>query len=126
MAKKSVDALLNDIRYINEAHYQLVQEVRALVRDLVNTVSEEVKYGGILFSSDVMFAGVFAYKDHVTVEFGQGAKIQDTFGFLEGSGKFRRHIKLKVTSDIEDRRLADYVRLALEVEVNEAASSNET
>jgi hypothetical protein len=73
----------------------------------------------------VLFAGVFAYKDHVTVEFGQGAKIQDTFGFLEGSGKFRRHIKLKVTSDIEDRRLADYVRLALEVEVNEAASSNE-
>ena len=125
MAKKSVDALLDDIRYINEAHYQLVQEVRALVRDLVNTVSEEVKYGGILFSSDVMFAGVFAYKEHVTVEFGQGAKIQDTFGFLEGSGKFRRHIKLKVTSDIEDRRLADYVRLALEVEVNEAASSNE-
>jgi hypothetical protein len=125
MAKKSVDALLNDIRYINEAHYQLVQEVRALVRDLVKTVSEEVKYGGILFSSDVMFAGVFAYKDHVTVEFGQGAKIQDTFGFLEGSGKFRRHIKLKLSSDIEDRRLADYVRLALEVEVNEAASSNE-
>ena len=124
MAKKSVDALLDDIRYINEAHYQLVQEVRALVRDLVNTVSEEVKYGGILFSSDVLFAGVFAYKEHVTVEFGQGAKIQDTFGFLEGSGKFRRHIKLKVTSDIEDRRLADYVRLALEV--NEAASSNET
>ena len=126
MAKKSVDALLDDIRYINEAHYQLVQEVRALVRDLVNTVSEEVKYGGILFSSDVMFAGVFAYKEHVTVEFGQGAKIQDTFGFLEGSGKFRRHIKLKVTSDIEARRLAEYVRLALEVEVNEAASSNET
>lgn len=125
MAKKSVDALLDDIRYINEAHYQLVQEVRALVRDLVNTVSEEVKYGGILFSSDVMFAGVFAYKEHVTVEFGQGAKIQDTFGFLEGSGKFRRHIKLKLSSDIEDRRLADYVRLALEVEVNEAASSNE-
>lgn len=125
MAKKSVDALLDDIRYINEAHYQLVQEVRALVRDLVKTVSEEVKYGGILFSSDVLFAGVFAYKEHVTVEFGQGAKIQDTFGFLEGSGKFRRHIKLKVTSDIEDRRLADYVRLALEVEVNEAASSNE-
>jgi hypothetical protein len=125
MAKKSVDALLDDIRYINEAHYQLVQEVRALVHDLVKTVSEEVKYGGILFSSDVMFAGVFAYKEHVTVEFGQGAKIQDTFGFLEGSGKFRRHIKLKVTSDIEDRRLADYVRLALEVEVNEAASSNE-
>lgn len=122
MAKKSVDALLNDIRYINEAHYQLVQEVRALVRDLVNTVSEEVKYGGILFSSDVLFAGVFAYKDHVTVEFGQGAKIQDTFGFLEGSGKFRRHIKLKVTSDIEDRRLADYVRLALEVA---EATSNE-
>jgi hypothetical protein len=126
MARKSVDALLDDIRYINEAHYQLVQEVRALVRDLVNTVSEEVKYGGILFSSDVLFAGVFAYKDHVTVEFGQGAKIQDTFGFLEGSGKFRRHIKLKLSSDIEDRRLADYVRLALEVEVNEAASSNET
>jgi hypothetical protein len=115
MAKKSVDALLDDIRYINEAHYQLVQDVRALVRDLFKTASEEVKYGGIIFSSEVMFAGVFAYKEHVTVEFGEGAQIIDPFGFLEGSGKFRRHIKLKTTSDIEVRRLADYLRLALEV-----------
>jgi hypothetical protein len=115
MAQKSVESLLDDIRYLNESHYLLVQEVRRLVKELFHDVEEEVKYGGILFSSGAMFSGVFAYKEHVTVEFSEGAKIIDPFGFLEGSGKFRRHIKLKSTSDVIERQLAAYLRMALDV-----------
>ncbi len=113
MTKSSVQTLLEDIRLVSEHHWQIVEAVRALVRETFETCSEEVKYGGILFTSGVQFAGVFAYKGHVTVEFGNGAKIADTLGFLEGAGKGRRHIKLLSVAHIKDKQLAEYLPLAL-------------
>ena len=113
MTKKSVQALLEDIRLVSEQNYEIVEAVRALVRKTFKTSSEEVKYGGILFTSGVQFGGVFAYRAHVTVEFGSGAKITDTLGFLEGAGKGRRHVKLMSVAQIKDKKLAEYLPLAL-------------
>ncbi len=110
---KTVPALLEDIRLLGEEQFQIVEAVRALVKKTIKPLSEEVKYGGILFSSDVAFGGVFAYKEHVTVEFGHGAKIKGEEGFLKGSGKGRRHIKLKSVSDISAKKLVTYLPLAL-------------
>jgi hypothetical protein len=115
MTKKSVQALLEDIRLVSEQNYEIVEAVRALVKKTFETTSEDVKYGGILFTSGVQFAGVFAYKAHVTVEFGSGSKITDTFGLLEGAGKGRRHLKLMSVAQIKDKKLAQYLSLALQV-----------
>jgi hypothetical protein len=114
MAAKSVEALIDDLKMVNPERCELVEAVRSLVKKKFKPFSEEVKYGGILFSSGVQFCGVFAYKEHISVEFGQGAKIEDTFGFLEGAGKGRRHIKLASTQDIKTKKLAEYLVLALE------------
>ena len=113
MTKKSVQALLEDIRFMSEENYEIVEAVRTLVKNTFSAASEEVKYGGIMFTSGVQFGGVFAYKAHVTVEFGSGAKIDDTFRFLEGSGKGRRHIKLITLSQIKEKNMAQYLSLAL-------------
>lgn len=114
MTKKSVQNLLEDIRFVSEQNYEIVEAVRALVNNTTESASEEVKYGGILFTSGVQFGGVFAYKAHVTVEFGNGAKINDPFGYLEGTGKGRRHVKLMSASQIQDKKLAQYLSLALQ------------
>lgn len=113
---KTVAALLEDIRLLGEDQFQMVEAVRALVKQqqASHALSEEVKYGGILFSSDVAFAGVFAYREHVSVEFSHGAMIADTDGFLEGAGKGRRHIKLRSVGDIKAKKLAAYLPLALD------------
>jgi len=113
MTKKSAQALLEDIRLVSEQNDEIVEAFRALVKKTFETTSEEVKYGGILFTSGVQFAGVFAYKAHVTVEFRSGSKITDTFGFLEGAGKGRRHLKLMSVAQIKDKQLAQYLSLAL-------------
>jgi hypothetical protein len=113
MPTKSVEALLEEIRLRGEDGYEIVEAVRALVRQSFDVVDEEVKYGGILFSSGVQFCGVFAYKQHVSVEFGEGASIDDVFGHLEGSGKGRRHLKLRSVDDIKSKKLAAYLPLAL-------------
>ena len=110
---KTVQALLEDIRLLGEEQFQVVEAVRELVKKTIKPLSEEVKYGGILFSSGVAFGGVFAYKEHISVEFSHGAKIKDEAGFLEGTGKGRRHIKLHNLGDLSAKKLAKYLPLAL-------------
>lgn len=113
MPTQSVEALLDDVRLLSEARHDIVQAVRAQVRQVVKPLSEGVKYGGIMFSSDVPFGGVFAYKDHVSVEFSHGAAIEDPLGHLEGGGKLRRHLKLLSADDVRAKSLATYLPLAL-------------
>ena len=84
-----------------------------MAKQSVKNLTEEVKYGGIMFSDGTPFGGVYAYKDHVSVEFGHGAKINDILGFLEGSGKGRRHIKLRTIADLSVKKLKQYIPLAV-------------
>lgn len=112
MAKKSIQAWLEDIRLLGEEQYQIASAVRVLVRQQFKPFAEELKYGGILFSSGTPFCGVFAYQAHVSVEFGQGARINDELGHLEGSGKGRRHLKFTCLADIENKQLSIYLPLA--------------
>ncbi len=113
MSTKSVGALIDDIRMLGEERHATVEAVRALIAKSLASVVEEVKYGGILFASEIQFCGVFAYKEHVSVEFSSGAGIADAFGHLEGSGKFRRHVKLMNVKDIKAKHLKEYLALAL-------------
>jgi hypothetical protein len=110
---RTVEALLQDIRMLGEDQFQVVQAVRALVTRALDPVVEEVKYGGILFTSGMPFGVVFAYTGHVSVEFSHGAAIHDTLGFLEGGGKGRRHITLHGMGDRSAKKLSTYLPLAL-------------
>ena len=114
MPPKTIQALLEDYQLLGGEQFALVEAVRKLVKKALPSITEDVKYGGIIFTSGVSFGGVFAYKDHVSVEFSKGALIADTLGHLEGSGKGRRHIKLFTAKDIKAKNLAHYLPLALD------------
>ncbi len=107
-----VNNLLNDWQIVNPDLYEIASSVRMRILELTGTVSEEVKYGGILFAAPEPFCGIFVYKQHVSVEFGHGSRMVDPHGLLEGKGKGRRHIKLYTLEDIENKHLADYLQLA--------------
>ncbi len=111
MVTTPIQRLLEDIRLLSATNFEIVQAVRALAREVLGDVSEEVKYGGIVFSSPRAFGGVFAYKEHVTLELSRGADIDDALGWLEGAGKKRRHIKLTSLAQIAEKRLAEYLVL---------------
>ena len=114
MPTPRVTQLVEDIRALDEHRYELVQALRKHILDLGPSVFEEVKYGGLLFSADTPFCGVFAYAQHVSLEFGAGASLPDPHQVLEGAGKLRRHIKLTTLQDIADKHVADYLALALQ------------
>ena len=108
---QKVKNLLDDWLINNPALYEIANSVRTKIQQLEDTVVEEVKYGGILFAAPEPFCGIFVYKEHVTVEFGRGAEMADSYGLLEGKGKGRRHLKLHTLEDIENKHLTDYLRL---------------
>ncbi|WP_426128131.1 DUF1801 domain-containing protein [Pararhizobium sp. PWRC1-1] len=109
-----VEAFLQEIRAHRGELFPIVARLRDMVLAAGPSITEEVKYGGLLFSSGQSFCGVFPYKFHVTLEFSQGAALTDPHGLLSGGGKYRRHIKLETVQDIETRRVADYVAQARE------------
>lgn len=111
MSAERVAKLLEDIRLLSDDRFELVQSLRKLVLGL-GGVSEEVKYGGILFSAGKSFCGIFSYAGHVSLEFSAGASLPDRHKVLEGDGKLRRHIKLAAIQDIERKQVRDYLVLA--------------
>lgn len=111
MSTDRVARLLEDIRSLSDDRYKLVQSVRKLVLGL-DGVSEEVKYGGILFSAGKPFCGIFSYANHVSLEFSNGAALPDRHKVLEGDGKLRRHIKLTNMQDVKSKHVSDYLALA--------------
>jgi hypothetical protein len=112
MSEDKVNTFLQEVREYRGNIFPVVACMRDIALAAGPSVTEEVKYGGLLFSSGQSFCGVFPYKTHVTLEFSQGATLTDPHGFLSGNGKFRRHIKLESMQDIETRRVADYVAQA--------------
>lgn len=115
MAAESVSDLLESVRLASEDSHAVVQAVRLSVQESCRSITEQVKYGGLVFASDGLpFGGVFVYRQHVSVELSCGALIADPHGLLEGSGKGRRHLKLRSLEDIKGKHLATYLTLAVQ------------
>jgi len=112
MSDEKVERLLQELEIKNPDGYKLVQAVRNAIYSVAPDVSEKVMYGGFMFSDNAQFCGVFAYMEHVSVEFGRGCDLDDPHGVLEGSGKMRRHIKLFTQTDITAKFLEMYVDTA--------------
>lgn len=117
MMNEQLEKLLEDIGFMSPSLLEIVQGVRQTVKATAAVssldISETVKYGGILFSAKSAFGGVFAYKQHVSLEFSLGANFSDPHKVLEGSGKFRRHIKLTSIDEIAAKHVAEYITQAL-------------
>lgn len=115
MPADRISILLEDIRLLDQSRFELVQSLREIILGLAPSISEEVKYGGILFSAGQPFCGVFSYAKHVSLEFVAGASLPDKYRVLEGEGKLRRHIKLLSAQDISGKHVREYLALALKV-----------
>ena len=112
MSKGRVENLLQELQDLRSGQFAIVSHLRDIVMGCSPKITEEVKYGGILFSSSKPFCGIFSYSEHVSIEFSDGAALQDMYGDLVGNGKFRRHIKLEQLADVEEKHVAHFVNLA--------------
>lgn len=75
-------------------------------------------YGGTIIEvikgdPKTRIGGFFVYKAHVSVEFSHGASLDDPTKLLEGSGKYRRHIKLRSVDDIATKDCRGFLQQAI-------------
>ncbi|MBL1430318.1 MAG: DUF1801 domain-containing protein [Robiginitomaculum sp.] len=107
-----VQKFLDDIKALSDWKFQALQKAREIVFDVYPSVDERIMYGGIMFSLDDDFGGIFVNKKHLSFEFSNGITFNDPDKYLEGSGKHRRHLKLKGISDIGDKQVSFFVQQA--------------
>ena len=60
----------------------------------------------------VEFVFFMVGKNHVTFGFRSGTSLDDSEGFLEGTGKNIRHVKLRTLADVEQSGLTNLMQAA--------------
>ncbi len=103
--------LLKELKEFDLEKYNIVSTLRNLVMKDKQT-NEEVKYGGLYYSLEKPYTGIFVSKKHVSMEFSNGAKLEDPDNLLQGSGKQRRHLKFTSVNEIPKAKIATFLKQA--------------
>jgi len=110
---EKVNQFLKGISAIDEDQFNILEKLRSIVIKVFPQTDERMIYGGIMFSLEEDYGGIFVRKNHISFEFGNGFKMKDPNKILEGEGKFRRHLKIKSITDIEDKNVEFFVKQAV-------------
>ena len=84
--------------YIENAtpeHSEILSNLRKLIHETVENVSEEIKWGFPVFAKEKDFAYMRFSKKHITLGFYNIEKLVDPNNLLEGEGNTLKHIKIK-------------------------------
>ncbi len=107
---KAVQDFLDSLSAIDPEKFEVLAACRNIILDTFSKADEKIMYGGLVFfSNGEMFSGLFANKQHITLEFSDGSRMEDPGGRLEGKGKYRRHVKLKQQTDLSAKQVAFFV-----------------
>lgn len=84
----------------------IVDQLKELVIKLVPDANMREMYGGLVIEleTDVpksRVGGIYVYPDYVSLELAKGISFDDPNDVLEGSGKLRRHVKLRNLGDLD-------------------------
>ena len=87
---------------------EIIAALTELVIDALPDATMREMYGGTVIellkdAPKSRIGGIYGYADHVSLEFTQGRLLDDPGTILEGSGKTRRHIKLRCLEDIANK-----------------------
>ena len=108
-----VQKFLEDIMMIDPEKFEILTQLRQVVFSNYPKTNERMMYGGIMFSLEDDFGGLFVRKQHISFEFSNGFTMNDPKKLLEGTGKFRRHLKIRSLADIEDKKVDFFVKQAV-------------
>jgi hypothetical protein len=108
-----VAQFLADLALADDEKYRIVSTLREDVLAANSKITERMMYGGIMFTAIHDFGGLFVSKNHVSFEFSDGYLFTDKENNLEGTGKKRRHLKIKKLADIKAKNTKDYIKQAI-------------
>lgn len=110
---EQVQKFLEEIMMFDDEKFNMLQKLREIVFKQFPKAKERMMYGGIMFSLEDDFGGLFVRKKHISFEFGNGFAMNDPKKLLEGTGKFRRHLKIKSLKEVKDKEVEFFVKQAV-------------
>jgi hypothetical protein len=106
----SFDAYLADQKPRNQ---RIIQALRKFVKQTEPRLSETVKWGnGCWVGTRGPVAYVYSATEYVQFGFFRGAALKDPKELLEGDGKYVRHVKVRKTSEIDERAFTALLKQA--------------
>lgn len=106
-----IERLLQDFELINPTLVIIMRLLRKMVRKIAPHSEEKIMYGGIIYSiPERMFCGLFLRKYHISVEFDLGYLLKDENNYLEGKGKYRRHLKIHNKEEIIIKKAEKFIK----------------
>lgn len=111
---QKIQNFLNDIQAISTEQWEQIREIRKVFNKIGPELREGIMYGGLVFFvGKELVSGIFPYKNHISIEFGNGVNFSDPDGLLEGKGKMRRHLKILDRNDIVAKKIDYYIGQAV-------------
>jgi hypothetical protein len=85
---------------------EIINGLEEMIADLAPDANLRAMYGGTVVELETdnpksRIGGFYVYDDYVSFEFANGVQFEDRKGVMEGTGKFRRHVKLRSAEDIK-------------------------
>ncbi|MBT8378141.1 MAG: DUF1801 domain-containing protein [Ignavibacteria bacterium] len=109
-----IEKLLQDFELVNPVLVIIMRSLRKMVRKIAPDSEEKIMYGGIIYSMpERMFCGLFLRKNHISVEFDLGYLLNDDDEYLEGKGKYRRHLKIHNKEEIIIKKVEKFIKESL-------------
>jgi hypothetical protein len=115
MEKMTVDEFIK-ARVLPEFH-PVVALIRALMKECAPDVQEQISYGIPAYRGKRILAVISPTKKDITFSFSRGAQFEDKYGLLRGVGKSSKHVKLKDPATANKDALRDYIRQALDLDL---------
>jgi len=102
----------------NETKTEIVNALIELATNIHSDITFRTMYGGTVIElkkndPKSRVGGVFTYTDYVSLELTNGIALDDPDGVLEGSGKLRRHVKLRKFNDIKQKSCETFLHQAI-------------
>jgi len=109
---------MDDLQFVSPVKVEMIESIRTIFLSANQELTEGIMYGGLVFKlSGVLIAGIFPYKQHISIEFSNGVDFCDPSGVLEGKGKKRRHLKIIEKQDIDVKNVAAFVIQAVNLNI---------
>ena len=98
--------------YINKQgspQKEICQHLRELILKTIPGIREEMKWGAPVFADGKFY--IVALKDHVNLGVAIKGLTKEEIALFEGSGKTMRHVKVYAVADIDEKRIAELLKL---------------
>ena len=88
---------------------EVCEKLRELILAAAPGIREEVKWGVPNYGDSKYY--IVALKDHVNLGFALKGLSEEEQRLLEGTGKTMKHVKIRSLKEIEEKRVAELLRL---------------